>query len=50
MKVMDKINTTFGKDTLKIASSGTKQNWSMKSQYISQGYTTNWNELLTIKI
>jgi len=50
MKTMDKINNTFGRDTLKIASSGTKQNWSMKRQHISQRYTTNWNELLTIKI
>lgn len=50
MKAMDKINSTFGRDTLKIASSGLKQDWAMKRQHISQRYTTNWNELLTINL
>lgn len=50
MKVMDKINNTWGRDMVKIASSGTRQDWSMKRQHISPRYTTNWNELLTINI
>ncbi|NOS85585.1 MAG: Y-family DNA polymerase [Ignavibacteria bacterium] len=50
MKTLDNINVRFGRDTLKIASSGLSQNWAMKRQHISQRYTTNWNELLTINI
>ena len=49
MKAIDKINMQWGGDTIKIASSGINQNWAMKRQHISQRYTTNWNELLTIR-
>lgn len=50
MKTMDKLNDIWGRDTLKIASSGIRQDWAMKRQHISQRYTTNWDELLTINI
>jgi DNA polymerase V len=50
MKTMDSINKTFGRDSLKIASSGIAQEWAMKRQHISQRYTTNWNELLTVNL
>jgi DNA polymerase V len=50
MKTMDKVNRVWGRDMLKLASSGIKQDWAMKRQFISQRYTTNWNELLTINV
>jgi len=50
MKAMDNINKTFGRDSLKVASSGIAQEWAMKRQHISQRYTTNWNELLTVNL
>ncbi|HRF67521.1 MAG TPA: Y-family DNA polymerase [Ignavibacteria bacterium] len=50
MKAMDNINKTFGRDSLKVASSGIAQDWAMKRQHISQRYTTNWNELLTVNL
>jgi len=50
MKAMDSINKTFGRDSLKVASSGIAQDWAMKRQHISQRYTTNWNELLTVNL
>lgn len=50
MKAMDRVNSVWGNDTLKFASSGIKQDWVMKRQHISPRYTTNWNELLTINI
>ena len=50
MKTMDNINKTFGRDSLKLASSGITQEWAMKRQHISQRYTTNWNELLTVNL
>lgn len=50
MRAMDGINKTFGRDTIKPASCGIKQEWAMKRQHISQMYTTNWNELLTVNL
>lgn len=50
MKAMDSINTAWGRDTLKIASSGIVQKWAMKRQHISRRYTTRWDELLTVKV
>ncbi|MBX7173187.1 MAG: DUF4113 domain-containing protein, partial [Pyrinomonadaceae bacterium] len=48
MKAIDEINKRFGKDTVRF---GFKQDaglWQMKQTRKSQGYTTNWNELLTV--
>ncbi len=50
MKVIDTINYIWGRDTLKIASSGIEQDWKMKMSYRSPRFTTNWNELLTVKL
>ncbi len=50
MKVIDSINAKMGRDTIKLSSAGTKQDWKMKSQFKSQNYTTRWNELLTVNI
>ncbi|MEO8512776.1 MAG: Y-family DNA polymerase [Ignavibacteria bacterium] len=50
MRTLDNVNLRFGRDTLKIASSGIEQKWAMKKQHVSSRYTTNWNELLTINI
>ncbi len=47
---VDKINGHFGRDTIKYASSGLKQNWQMKMSFRSRRYTTNWTELMTVKI
>ena len=48
MKAIDEINQKFGKDTVRLASVKTSGNWSMKRARKSPGYTTNWNELLTV--
>lgn len=49
MKLMDKINTREGHETLKIAACGTnKQAWFMKQTQRSARYVTGWNELLKI--
>ncbi len=48
MKALDEINQKFGKDTIRIASVQTEGNWMMKRARKSPGYTTNWNELLTV--
>jgi DNA polymerase V len=49
MKAMDEINKKFGKDTIRFAAVKTEGDWKMKQTRKSPGYTTNWNELLTVK-
>lgn len=48
MEVIDNINNKMGKNTIRIASQGIKQNWSMKRENMSQNYTTDWDELLCV--
>jgi DNA polymerase V len=48
IKAMDEINRKFGKDTVRFASVKTTGNWMMKRARKSPGYTTNWDELLTV--
>ncbi len=50
MKALDKVNLVYGRDTIKPASAGLKQEWAMQRQHISNRFTTNWNELLTINL
>lgn len=50
MSLMDELNQKSGKKVLKIASEGTKQDWQMQRKYLSPRYTTNWHEILQIKI
>jgi DNA polymerase V len=49
-QTLDIINKKFGKQSIKLASVGVKQDWNMKSGYRSNRYTTIWRELLTIDI
>ncbi|MEM8676987.1 MAG: Y-family DNA polymerase [Cyanobacteria bacterium P01_G01_bin.67] len=49
MKVMDSINCRFGKETIKLAATGIKRKWTMRSEKRSPRYTTDWNELPTVK-
>lgn len=48
-KAVDEINQKFGKDTVKFATVKSAGNWKMKSARKSQGYTTNWNELMIVQ-
>ncbi len=48
MKAMDEINRKFGKDTVRFGGVKTEGDWKMKQARKSPGYTTNWNELLTV--
>jgi len=46
MKVIDDVNTIFGRHTLKFSAAGITQAWLTKSEKRSPRYTTCWNELL----
>ena len=45
MNVMDKLNNFYGRDTMFLASQGTKKEWAMKRNFLSPSYTTSWKEL-----
>jgi DNA polymerase V len=49
MKIVDKINSRWGTDTLKYASEGTKKEWKMKREKLSPRYTTRWNEIPVVR-
>lgn len=50
MESMDGINAKYGKRTMSVAGSGIDQPWQMKQQYLSRRYTTNWDELMEVKV
>ncbi len=45
MKLLDKTNRRFGKNTLNYASEGLNQPWQMNRRFKSPAYTTCWDEL-----
>jgi DNA polymerase V len=50
MESVDYINNKWGKDTVKIASLGTKNKLKMKQSKKSPRYTSSWDELLVAKV
>jgi DNA polymerase V len=48
--VFDRVNKKFGKGSLKFGSQIGEGSWKSRGKKGSQKYTTNWNELLLIKI
>lgn len=45
MNVMDRINSRWGRNTLKPAAMGTEREWQMQRKLLSPRYTTCWGEL-----
>ncbi|MBH2008458.1 MAG: Y-family DNA polymerase [Xanthomonadaceae bacterium] len=45
MQVMDRINATWGRGTLRSAAEGVHKDWKMKREQMSPGYTTRWDQL-----
>lgn len=50
MTALDKVNKALGKNIVRLASQGFENRYRLRAEYISKRYTTNINELLTIKI
>jgi DNA polymerase V len=48
MRVVDRLNDEFGRDTVSIAASGRKRPWGLKAERRSQAFTTDWDELLQV--
>ena len=49
MKAMDRINSQWGRETVRSGASGYDRFWSMKRAMLSKRYTTRWGELLRIR-
>jgi DNA polymerase V len=42
---LDAKNARYGRDTVKHALQGIEQKWSMRREFLSPGYTTDWRAL-----
>jgi DNA polymerase V len=49
MAVMDRINSTWGRGTLRSAAEGTDKAWKMKRERISPAWTTDWGQLPMVR-
>ncbi|EHY9845488.1 Y-family DNA polymerase [Vibrio splendidus] len=49
MGVYDALNNRFGKDTLFLGAQGTERKWSMRREFLTPQYTTNWRDLPRIR-
>lgn len=45
---LDAINKRFGNDTLRLGAMGLKQDWSMKKEWRSNKYTSEWGDLIRV--
>lgn len=50
MKSLDTLNKRFGKDLVRFASQGYERKWKLRQMRLSPCYTTNINQVLTVKI
>lgn len=50
MQVLDKVNRSFGKNTVRFALQGFRSRWKLRQLKLSPCYTTRIDEVLTIKI
>ena len=48
MQVIDALNKKYGKGSVVIGAAGLKHGWSLRREYLSPNYTTNWQELLRV--
>lgn len=50
ISVIDKINKTFGKETIYLASEFITKKWDMKQIYRSRRYTTRWEDIKGVRV
>jgi DNA polymerase V len=50
METVDKINRKWGRGSLRLAAEGIRQRWKMRRSMLSPAYTSNWEELLVIRV
>ncbi|MEP7103870.1 MAG: Y-family DNA polymerase [Candidatus Dojkabacteria bacterium] len=50
MEAVDEVNNEWGREVIKVAATGIKQSWRGRKNRISNRFTTEWGELLEVKI
>jgi DNA polymerase V len=50
MATVDRLSVRMGRDTVKVASQGTRKKWAIKSEMRTPCYTTNLRDVLTVRI
>ena len=45
MAAIDRINSRYGPDTIKLAAQGGRKNWKMIRSHLTPRYTTSWDEI-----
>ena len=50
MKVIDRINASYGQQKIRLGAQDTGRVWKMKQEKLSPRYSTNLNEIITIKV
>ncbi len=48
-KIMDRLNNHYGKGTLILAAEGFEKKWSMRRNFLSPLYTTDWASIIRVK-
>ena len=48
MKALDALNNKYGKGTIVLGAASLRNGWSLRREYLSPNYTTNWQELLRV--
>lgn len=49
MEAVDRINLTWGSETIRSGASGYERPWRMKRANLSNRFTTSWDEILTVR-
>jgi DNA polymerase V len=50
MQTMDRINSKYGPNAVKIATQGSGAKWKLRQEKLSQCYTTRWNDIITVRV
>lgn len=50
LKTVDKLNYEYGRDKIKLAVQGDGLKWKLRQEKLSKRYTTNWNEIIEVRI
>jgi DNA polymerase V len=48
MRAIDQLNARFGSGTIGFGTAGERQAWSLRREFTSPRFTTDWNELLRV--
>jgi len=49
MKVMDSLNSRYGRNTVKLAGEGINPRWKLRQERLSPCFTTRWTDLIVVK-